>query len=277
MKKSIRIIALITAMLLIALSLCSCRSLDELRGNTAIYDDDAKETLTFRGEQYRIISGKNDLTISSAITQWGHATAPDVPVLLATAYGDEMWFEDNEEHTAPLILYVNHYDSDRKSVNYVTDKVTTVFYCQESFYDKLYEKMNAEKLDHYTVDYYDNDALDRYYETLKADEAINDEQFHTKEVLDEETTEAIDRTLANKDILMHEDVPETKLYELTLNVTDEDMLVTNNHIIEVYEHDGEYFLSENNMYYNHIVAEEDIPIFEKLHDTYKVGFERAYK
>jgi len=65
------------------LSLCGCRTIDDLNSNRADYSPDNPSVLTYHGQTYTMIPSKyNDLLSRTALNQGGYAAEEDMPCLL---------------------------------------------------------------------------------------------------------------------------------------------------------------------------------------------------
>ena len=91
MKKYIKLISAVLLTVVICGGLCSCKQLDEMRDNRAIYGK-TEETLYFRKAEYKLLPQCDDLYIEDE--NLGYVTEKDVPILLSDMIGKTVWFDD---------------------------------------------------------------------------------------------------------------------------------------------------------------------------------------
>lgn len=277
MKRILKIAAVTAALCLIALSLTSCSALDELRNTTAHYCDDTHATLEFRGVRYRETTGTNAFVSSTETNSWGVVTDPDVPVLLSREFGNSMWWnqpKDAEDHI-PIALYTETIDKPTYSV---LDQFTTHLYCPEDRYDELNKLLNEKELDCYYIDFFDSLTYDRMLEKSNYTADLDEDDFQVTEIVNDKLSSAIDRTLNNKDILMHEELSDARVQIVELKKCDASMTVYDTeYSLKVCEYKGKYFLSlDDQMYYNHIVSKDDKALFDAFFEKYESAIEEDY-
>ncbi len=121
MKKSLRLLALITAVMLLCLSFTGCSALDDMRARHGIFADDG--SIHVNGEKYlRLPDNAYFSPIDDSFSAI-YVTGKDVPVLLAS-------FSDN-------VHYI--YDSG----DIIENDSGTQFYCREKLYASLAPLMEA--------------------------------------------------------------------------------------------------------------------------------------
>ena len=170
------------AMLLAAVTmLCSCKSLDIMKKNHAVYKEKGNiNTVEFRGKTYKLYDGKamegvlnTDLSLILNGGESGRLTEPDVPVLLSTERGREISFE-NTGDDAPLFFVQ---DFSEGAYNRPTK-----YYCEESALPEFENMIKGAK-------------MERLYEMMcDWDEKRND--YVTRiEVASDQATNAIMKTI----------------------------------------------------------------------------------
>jgi len=126
------------------LSLCGCRTIDELNNNRADYSSDNPSVLTYRGQTYSEIPAKyNDLLSNTALKQGGYAAEADLPCLLLPSMA--LHFYTSRDGT--LLQYNGNY------------------FCLDGKLDSLVSRLENKELDRYCVYGWsiDPDDLDENY------------------------------------------------------------------------------------------------------------------
>lgn len=122
MKKSFKVITLILAIAMLAVSLCSCRALDEAKANQAVYSDDHTE-IEYRGNIYRLLFPKYHLMDYYGCSTIAYASdKDDVPVLLSSWYGDRLQISEDETIIRAMIP---------------TDEIADLIDDEELYYDTM--------------------------------------------------------------------------------------------------------------------------------------------
>ena len=88
MKHLRRLLSLLLAAGILCLSLCSCTQLDAAKESHAVWEDDAHTALTLDGVRYRLLPEELVVNTNLCGCLKGHLTEPDVPVLMASWFGD---------------------------------------------------------------------------------------------------------------------------------------------------------------------------------------------
>ena len=245
MKKTFRIIALVLAVAVVAFSLCSCRALDEAKTNQAFYIDSSKEDIIYNETTYRKMETGN----LDFIKPWSYSlvdqnkgrfvTEKGVPALLSSWYGDSYeLYHDN------MILSI--FDQD---------------FVREDQYDHIKEILFNTNLDHYVLSYWSYPDYDDF--------STDSDQENV--LLDDETTEAIQRTLNTslKDRVKYDTVDYVDL--IRVNACDADLFFANymktTYIIKDY---FDYYLWDGNSNEKLIcpVSKDDVKLFRTFFDTY---------
>lgn len=197
MKQSFKLITLVLAIIMVAVSLCSCRALDEAKANTAIYADNDKTAVLFRDAAYKYLdTGDYDFIFYRDADPFTyHVTESDVPILLRSWYGALMGVSKDG-----VVLGCNG-ASESKIAEAYYDSATnqnveygwrTKFYVREDKYDEIKETVEQGKLDHYFLEYWEQPDYDQYMSGGMMDSLASD--FSYKRVLlDDKSTAAIER------------------------------------------------------------------------------------
>lgn len=232
MKKTVKLLALMTVIAVVALSLCSCRSMDETIANQAFYTDSTKTEFTLRGKLYRQldIGRLSFIDAQNAAPGSGcYITEKDVPALLSSWYGD--WYSFNYDET---VVYVYGHN-----------------YVREDKYEAVKEAADSAVLDHYYISYYPNLYHSAPYEGIESDYYDVD---NVKTVfLDQDVTDAINNALKTADndkVQLSEDTLQSA-DAMMIERCDKDMIVTTYDSNVVLLRDGEkcYAIDDSNYYY----------------------------
>lgn len=241
MKKTFKITALLLAITLLAVSLCSCQALDEARTNHAVFTDKEYTAIEFKGHTYRLMdsSEKYDFIIANYYTDC-YVTDKDVPVLLKGMFGQPISFNGNEtvievdidsaKATADEVFF-DSYDM----MNYNPHMTyNTNYYVREDVYDAVKASIKNAKLDHYYIEFYP-------YE-------FGTHESHEQQILiDDELTEIVNNILKapNDNRIAFESFnPRHADYQyISLYVCDKDMVLTKRNL------DYRLILLNNDVYF----------------------------
>ena len=279
MKKSLKVLAALMALVFIALSLCSCQQLDDRRNDTARYLEGTKEALEFRGEKYVLFDEFRETSqyTYSYITDGiygAYVVEGDVPVLLSTIYGASISFKVDEEHPVIIQAYTSvTRETDYPGVYYTT---SDVYYCREDMVDEVQKIIDEKKYDEYF-----------YYETDRWDEETN-EYVWERTLLSDDASDAVRRTLKRDfnektDYTMDNvdnEIYDQMLDEIDISYCDKQIILTSDSYIRINKAYS-YGNSDNAKYYifcyengvydfvYKLVSEEDAAYFEELFDIYR--------
>lgn len=221
MKKSLKIIALTLTVIMVSVSLCSCRALDEAKANRGIYSGDHLE-LEFKGETYRFLAPGKFTFIRESLDGWTNyrATEPEVPVLLAGWYGD-MISVNNEENLIITSVSISEFAGEIANealYNRVDPEVVSgihggnnASYVREDLYDATKAAADADHLECYFLEYSDFDEADYFDDSTIPDwREYNDSYVnsHHTVILDEKETDVVDDALKapDKDKVSYEEL-----------------------------------------------------------------------
>lgn len=230
MKKTIKILMSILLLALLSVSLVGCKQLDDLKRNHGVYLDASKEEIELRGHVYEKVAERVLRTSTEGETyliadEWSMVvTEKDVPVLLASSYGETIRYNSREEED-PVILSV--YDG--RELGSVE-----VFYCRSDYLETLKAKRKSVVLDHF------------YYTKMMYSEA-EDKMVNKKKMVSEEATEVIKKTLTRPYDPSIDLDAQTAYLDFSeyhdLRYTDEDLLFTNDINLEVCKtNTGQYYV-----------------------------------
>ena len=138
MKKYIKLISVMLLATLMCLMFCSCKELDKMREDHAVWGNDARTVIVFQNAEYKLLPACNDLSLMPDVkNSRGVVTEPDVPVLLSSTYGQSMSISKNKE-----MLVSGHWEND-----YKCNKV----YCRTDLYDKMVSAIESYEMNRYCV------------------------------------------------------------------------------------------------------------------------------
>ena len=144
MKSFVKTIAVILAITLLSLTLCSCNELDKMKLNQAKFvKNDSREEIIFRGNIYRLLPDCQDLYFE--IDDYGTLTESDVPVLLSGS-GDTIAFDKDATILSCDENIYDYFDSYNAG---------ETFYCRSDLYDEMVAKIQNHTLDSICVSSYD--------------------------------------------------------------------------------------------------------------------------
>lgn len=247
MKKFSRIAALILAAVMLTLTLCSCNYLDSARAHQAFYTDDTRREIEFEGRTYKYINPNNyDFVYTDCyeLDRAYYVTQKDVPVLLASRYGEYMNVTEGKE-----LLYVPGNDHE-------------VWFVRDDMYDKLSSLLVNPELDHYFYQY--TEESDAYGGLILHNALVNDEM-----------TALIERTCSidqNKKI-SYKILDEDEYYanSIMLYNCDKDMRITHYQMgTQLIRNDADYYIRSGVSYSEKVlcpVKEEDIPMIKAFFEA----------
>lgn len=133
MKKFKKILSLCFVVIL-ALSLCSCRAIDEMRKSRAVYTDDTQTKITANGETFLLVENwNNDFDTESE--EYLTVSQKDVPLLAAQVVGEDAFYASDKR-----IICVNY----------------SRFYVREDVYEYA-QNFKIENLTQYCYQYYEDE------------------------------------------------------------------------------------------------------------------------
>lgn len=205
MKNSFRIIAVLSAVFLIAVSLCSCQALDKMRDDQAFYQVSERE-IVWHDQTYKILhTGK--FHIISTRSKELHVTAPDVPVLLSGLEGIYATLERTDDTV--ISVYGN-------------------YYVRKDKYEAVQEVIESAVLDHYYLSFYPDS-----HNWYRSPDGNYDADYWNVSILntiimDQDVTDLINNAIEMSDsdkVLLNEDSLQSAK-ALLVSPCDKDMMVT---------------------------------------------------
>ena len=289
MKQSFKLIALVLAIMMVSVSLCSCRALDEAKANTAIYTDSDKTEVLFRDTTYKYLdTGEYSFIFyRDADTFTYHVIESGVPILLRSWYGALMGVSKDG-----VVLGCN-FASDSKIAEAYYNSVTnqdvdygwrTKFYVREDKYDEIKETVEQGKLDHYYLEYMEMPDFDQYTSYGMMDSRASDYSYK-RVLLDKTATAAIERAKGSnqtEEIQVHDgtryvDNVNVKRV-LPLQKCDTDMILTKTdmknttYLVEWVNKDYRYFVTDgctpDGKCVLHEIDKDGCDLIEKYFDDY---------
>lgn len=217
MKKSVKRIFSIVLVLCICLLLCSCRELDDMKANRAVFTDQTYSEILFDGSTYKFVANWPD---SADITYYNSTMVceKDVPLLLSEFFGKTAVF-----------------DPEKKVICLEYDK----YYCREDIYDSV---INGSLNNLNTVCFSVYDEEEGYHKNFKVDAEI---------------AQAIEAVLSGNPTITNNSELQSAIYlyktdESMLVLQDYVYIAQgtdkNIYIVAYYETDYKYYLVPDSMY-----------------------------
>lgn len=148
MKTKIKYIAAAAMLLAAVMMLCSCKALDEMKLNHAVYKEKGViNTVLFRGKTYELYGGgtvygnlRDDLSL--ILDEGGEAnlTEPDVPVLLSGAHAERISFPNVGEE-APMFFVVDYAEDGYGNAG--------KYYCEQNSLPTFEKMIQEAQMDHF--------------------------------------------------------------------------------------------------------------------------------
>lgn len=255
MKKLFKIIAVVMCIAMVGVILCSCQYLDDKKALHAIYNDDSKETFTFRDYKYLRMKFDNDVNsdVNLLITndmETAYVTTEDVPVLLADNFGDMLYYNGREEN--PVVMNCDSMN-DESYYSYAftfsggiqnlrsayfdsrSSDAENRFYVREDKYDELKKAIDSAVMDsYYTWNYNYNDDKYNYYN--------DDDDLYHLETISDDAVKAINETIKSGKKITYTEFGSADMEGMDFNMCDKNMLVTNNYGVLLLKDNDEYYL-----------------------------------
>lgn len=260
MKKTIRFIALFLAIILTALSLCSCSVLDEMKSKQAFFSENYRE-ITYHDNTYRVMYLNGYSFVLFDNDTLVNVTVQDVPALLSSTYGSIGYLNDDQKALKVKIdknkvpdEFISDVKDEEKQIASMMlddDKSFNWYYVRTDVYDYVNDLQNdSSALDHYYIDCR-GAALDYVSGSDMANEKkpMSDNERYV--MLDEDLTAVVDRALRVSDdqkvsyqeLISNKDV---KYYEL--RDCDSKMILTHpNNKYYLFKDNDRYFIWDNHL------------------------------
>ena len=269
MRKLFKLICLALCIAVIGATLCGCQQLDELRERTAVFTDDKLDTFTFRGATYKVIDAPTNVSFILKNTDGGYKiTGKDVPVLLSDSFGHPLLFERTDDApvlTAAINVYVEKdktvegmVSSFRNSDYYGEDRFT--YYIREDRYEAVEQLSKEAKVDRYYMNVWE--LTDEYTEWG------SQIGYDISKMIDQDMTDAVNRTLKNGEITRWKDLYEksSEWYCFQLFPCDENLLITNGKIYNVVTDTFDYYIyDDNNDSVLYKASDDEFELFRKMY------------
>ncbi len=287
MKRMTRIIAALMCIALLGMILCSCQQLDDKKRNHAVYTDDSKETIEFRGNNYKRLTLPSEsivpVTPYDYIGATAYVTTKDVPVLLSSVFGEEIAYDIKSDE--PVVIQCYKESSIETNNNFLVNS-TSVYgyqydnekcYVREDHFDELNEELKDGNLDHYY--YYDYGTKDFELKDSDSSDEIAYEMNSDYEVkidekmIDDESTAAINETLKNGKKIEYNKLKNHTYSSFSLMYCDKNLLFTDTSKILIIFRDttaDKYYLAS--MAYDYANHKELIEAPEKYSQLFKKLF-----
>lgn len=152
---------LVLLSLLVCLSLCGCRQLDEMKAKHAVWRKDG--TILWNGTVYRPLPRRNFDLNGNRFTERINVTEADVPVLLSADYGERF-------HGSSDGVFLYGYKRAEEYTNHTRE------YCRADRYKEVRATLDQmEWLEGLCYDYYDqtDHSHKTYYLTVEEQQALN--------------------------------------------------------------------------------------------------------
>lgn len=283
MKKSFRIIALLLAIILISVSLCSCEWLEEKKANRAVYSDDKRE-ITYQDNVYQVIYADKIDFVSDYSYGWTnpYVTTKDVPLLLTDEYGDPISvLRDGTviRAFADIDGFADDFWTSDKDDEYYYATTTYHYYVRSDKYDEVKETVEKAELDHYYFEYWsygNNGYVDADYSTDMLSDYRSVEGNYQYVLLDDSLTDIVNKALNAK---MEDKVSYRELstgdYDLKVidfYPCDKNMIITQSGIEYCFIQDGDKYYFWDGNYFNDIafypLNEDDAAHAKELYEKY---------
>lgn len=252
MKRFLKYTALVLILAVMAVTLCSCQRLDDMRAHQLFYTNEKKTEIEYNDHIYRQIDPGKRSFVFNDLFELGmtfHATAKDVPVLLASSQGD--WVEINREQTIMSNFSVGEDE---------------VWYVRDDYYDTAKAAVESKSLDHYYFNYsvYDEDGDDAlFYEGYRSVNVLLDDQQAA--AVEKALAQPEDKRVSYRELNSYIDT-------LSLFACDADMIVQDEDISVFLIKDGsDYYVWNGNTYSDKSICkvdEADRDMFKQLFKDY---------
>lgn len=293
MKKTFKIIALVLAVAVVAFSLCSCRALDEAKENRGIYSDDHL-SIEFKGETYRFFDPKDYSIISDAYMGWNqyHATDKELPLLLAGWYGDTMSLNREKtviETSIPISTIMKEI-SNEAVYNAVDHQVVGAMYgnnnatyVREDLYEDTKGAAEADKLECFFIEYYENSYYDYDFGTRWSDWKDYNEAYSDSYrivLLEDDVTKIINSALKtpSKDKISYKELSENQT-DISFQACDKNLILRDWDANYYFVHDqGKYYFWDGKTSDEKCMVplnQDDSEIIDDLFDRYPYAVDGA--
>ena len=180
--KLFRRLFLVLLSLLVCLSLCGCRQLDEMKAKHAVWRKDG--TILWNGTVYRPLPRRNFDLNGNRFTESINVTESDVPVLLSEDYGERFYGTEDG-------VFLYGYKSDEEYTNHTRE------YCRADKYKEVRAEFDQmERLEGLCYDYYDqaDHTHKTYYLTVEQQQSLYNimEYGYSSQILSSDNVYSVD-------------------------------------------------------------------------------------
>ena len=144
MKKYIKLLCVCLLTVFMCLSFCSCKELDEMRDDRAVWGK-TEQTVYFRKAEYKLLPACEDLNLVPG--GHGYITESDVPVQLSSNFGTDMSYDRD------AVFIVSGWWQNKPECNKV--------WCRADKYDEMCAAIDSYVMNRYCI--YDPQFEDGYH------------------------------------------------------------------------------------------------------------------
>ena len=228
--KTVKRITALALVAVLAFCLTSCLALDDAKAHHMIYND-GKNEIVFNGKTYKCAhlkrtryaaewSNSMNLTTEYLLLNYGYeyrVTEADVPVLLSDRLGARAAYD-------PRLDVICDYD----------------LYFPEDKYDEYYKKFSDPEFTRLTCIVDEFDYENGSYDELRES---RDSFLKLKPLPDAVSSELLPRITGNAELKEPEiDLKNSGAYVVSLYLTNDDISVVSQNVIEIYMYEGKYYL-----------------------------------
>ena len=232
MKKYIKLLCVLLLTVIMCLSFCSCKELDEMRDSQAVWGQ-TEDTLYFRNAEYKLLPACDDLSLVPG--GHGYITESDVPVLLSSNLGTHMSYDRD------AIFIVSGHWQNKPECNKV--------WCRADKYDEICKAIDSYTLNRYCI-YNPKFEEGYYYEKYTS--------VYT--LLPEEVSDIINTAFAAEGVIFNEWNQYNYLTE-SLYSCDETLLFVSEQPLQIVENNnGEMFILKQTGvdWYKYSISNENV-------------------
>lgn len=247
MKKTIRIISIVMCIALLCIMLCSCQFLEDRKNERAVYTDKEKSSFVFRDMTYKKLESMPARTsfILPDSLSFGFATTKDIPLLMASAYGDSINYDQEEKNPIVVSCYQtdeheqdynlrHRFFGEGRSAYIYNEHGDTGYYVREDKFCEIEKAIKSSVLDEYYIQaqYFDDITV-----PYKGGGVRN-------ELISKEITEVVRQSLKDENSVSSEEFHGGAWNVIQINSCDKDLILTDNRVIQLITDGKEYYLAQ---------------------------------
>lgn len=258
MKKQLRLISLVLALLIACFAFCGCDALDEMRKTHAVWMDEEQTVISLNGKEYKLLPECNTLAPNEGNDI--SLTEGDVPLLLADMFSDYYANLSEDEDfivVDPYDGYTQYFDKESETRNY----------CVSNRYDEICNRINETIIDYYCYDYDEFDAEVGYYITKRycltleeVDAVLTVRKGEIAETVSQDIDELYNNADYNLEIYQCSEDTIFRTYAFDLVFKNQKAYIVNDY--------GEYTDAIGGSYRILVVPDEDYSIFCQIASKY---------